>query len=665
MKRFFSEVISDEKGMSVIPLPNFMLLMNIHGGLFLYDFNDKKKTYKTKKLIKKGVPGWVDVDVKDDQGNIWLISRSRELYCYKDGVLKDMSRLFHLSTKETFFSAAYDREKKRLFFCGDSTVFAGDTRRIDVFIPSNTKTPIRQGAYVLTTKKGQVLLHVPGEGIYRIDESDNLLLIHRKAGEKHYGCLYEDGRENIWYADRKVGLQQFRFTASGSLELISTFTKNEGLQNNSIYSLASDSLHRIWISTPAGLDILQKDNSGNWKVFNYGKNTGLRLNDWNFTKLFADASGDIWLCSFRKLIRFDTRNIHLKEEIPKVVIENVQLNMRDVDWRLYTDSLYGYRQLPVNPTLSYADNTLSIHFNGISFSVPPRHEYSYQLLPLDTTWSLSNSNASVSFVNLSPGSYIFKVRTRDQASAWSEPALFMFTITAPFWMRWWFIAACVLAGGSIIYGIYKNRINQLKKLLAIRTKISRDLHDEVGSTLTSISILSKVSQSNLEKDQSKSAGLLQKIAEQSADMQQSMSDIVWSIKPDNDKMENLVIRMREYLGQTAEAKNFEVEFCADERLLNDSLPMQQRQHVFLIFKEAVNNAVKYSQGKKVAVFLSKENHHIKLSVQDDGQGFDSKKITSSNGLKNMQFRAKELKGVLHLYSIPGEGTTVELECPAT
>jgi signal transduction histidine kinase len=168
---------------------------------------------------------------------------------------------------------------------------------------------------------------------------------------------------------------------------------------------------------------------------------------------------------------------------------------------------------------------------------------------------------------------------------------------------------------GIIYSIYKYRINQLKKLLAIRTKISRDLHDEIGSTLTSINILSKVSQNNLEKDKFKASELLQKITDQSADMQQSMSDIVWSIRPDNDKMENLVIRMREYLGQTAEARNMQVQFSVDEKVLNETLSMQRRQHIFLIFKEAVNNAVKYSEGKTVSVFLGRENGHIRLSVR--------------------------------------------------
>ena len=93
--------------------------------------------------------------------------------------------------------------------------------------------------------------------------------------------------------------------------------------------------------------------------------------------------------------------------------------------------------------------------------------------------------------------------------------------------------------------------------------------------------------------------------------------------------------------------------------------MRQRRNVLLIFKEAVNNAVKYSQGKKLVVLMRKENNQIKLSIQDDGLGFNADIISSSSGLKNMQERAKELKGTLSILSSSGNGTQVELRCPAT
>lgn len=651
-------------GITAVPIPDSNLMVLLNDGLFKYYFDKKSEAYATRKLIKKNISGPIDCYAKDDKGGVWFITRSGKMYRFKNDKLDDMNHLLHLSTSETFFSCTYDKRKQRLFFCGDSTVFVGDNKRINVFIPTNIKMPLPPGSSVLTTKKGQVLVHVTGKGIYLIDEKDNLLLLWPGKDKNIYAPVYEDADNNIWVVDDITGLRQFHFDINGKLELINTISKKDGLQDNIISSITSDALNRIWVSTSAGLDILQKDRGGKWKVFNYSKSAGLNLNDWP-ARAFTDARGNVWINSFFKLTRFDAGNIHLKNEIPKVSIENVQVNLRDVDWRHYTDSFSGYREFPLNPKLKFADNTISIHYNGISFSTAPRLEYSYQLLPLNTLWSMPTATTSVSFVKLPPGYYTFKVKTRNQASDWSEPALFSFSITKPFWMHWWFITLCVLAIVFVIYTIFKYRLNQLRKLLAIRTKISRDLHDEVGSTLSSINILSKVSQSNLEKDKGKTSVLLQKITEQSEKIQQSMSDIVWSIRPDNDKLQNLVTRMREYLGQTAEPKNMQVEFSTDEKILNETITMERRQQVFLIFKEAVNNAVKYSQANKLSVFLEKEDHQIKLSVSDDGLGFDTEKISSSNGLKNMRERAKELKGTLHIQSSPGNGAIVELKCPTT
>jgi two-component sensor histidine kinase len=533
-----------------------------------------------------------------------------------------------------------------------------------IFVPVNKDKQVPLFTRVLASKNGEIFLSDRSGLIYTIDKNDSLYKWKEADQTKYNNGLYESPDGDIWMTDQGIGLMQYRYDKNGKLGLVKNISEKDGLLNQNIHSMVFDSLKRIWITSAMGLDILQKNYKGDWEVFNYSQDADLQVN-WNQSKLITDAKGNIWLTSWHKLVKFDCHQLELKKETPKVVIEKVQLNLDDVDWGRYTDSLYGYQQLPVNPTLNYKKNTISFFFNGISFSSSPRLEYSYQLSPVEKSWSQSVNNASISFVNLSPGRYIFKVRTRDQGSAWSLPAEFSFAIIAPFWMRWWFIAICGLTAFAIIYSIYKYRINQVKKILFMRTKIARDLHDEVGSTLTSINILSKVSQGNLEKDKSRASELLQKITEQSANMQQSMSDIVWSIRPDNDKLENLVIRMREYLGQTAEPKNLLVEFFADEKILKESLTMPQRQNIFLIYKEAINNAVKYARCKRISVFLGKENNHIKLLIEDDGLGFDPGRVTSSSGLKNMRDRAKELKGSLIINSSREEGTKVELRCPAT
>jgi len=221
--------------------------------------------------------------------------------------------------------------------------------------------------------------------------------------------------------------------------------------------------------------------------------------------------------------------------------------------------------------------------------------------------------------------------------------------------------------GYFLFNRYqlRRKIKEQDALLAVRNHIAKDLHDEIGSTLTSIRILSEVSEKNIQHDQAKTSSFLQKISEQSAAVQQGISDIVWAVKPENDKLENMVIRMREYAAQTLESKNVHTVINIDEEVLNKTLDMNQRRDVFLVFREAVNNIAKYAGAAEVQVNLGKLNNDLQLQVIDDGCGFDVTRQTSSSGLKNMRTRAASLKGTLHIDSKPGKGTIVTLRIPAT
>lgn len=221
--------------------------------------------------------------------------------------------------------------------------------------------------------------------------------------------------------------------------------------------------------------------------------------------------------------------------------------------------------------------------------------------------------------------------------------------------------------GYFLFNRYqlKRKIQQQEALLAVRENIAKDLHDEIGSTLTSIKILSEVSEKNIHTDQEKTSGFIKKIAEQSAAAQQGISDIVWAVKPENDKLENMVIRMREYVAQTLESKNIQTVIQIDEEVLQQRLSMNQRRDFFLIFKEAVNNIAKYADASMVNIRLEGRDQGLGMKVTDNGKGFDPNKIRSSNGLKNMQARAEALQGRLGIRSGPGQGTVIDLYLPTT
>jgi two-component system sensor histidine kinase UhpB len=219
----------------------------------------------------------------------------------------------------------------------------------------------------------------------------------------------------------------------------------------------------------------------------------------------------------------------------------------------------------------------------------------------------------------------------------------------------------VLLIGVILVNRYRVT-NQTKRLLEIekvRNNIARDLHDDIGSTLSSINILSKVAR---EEKSGNEAGYLQKIGEQSARMMEYMSDMVWSINPNNDSISQMLIRMREFASDILESKNMEYHFSekvAEELVLN----AEQRKNIFLIFKETLNNAAKYSKGSRVEIGIYSQTEWLTLTMEDDGQGFDPKKVTEGNGLRNLRKRAEEISGTLTLISTLDKGTKLRLQVP--
>jgi signal transduction histidine kinase len=145
----------------------------------------------------------------------------------------------------------------------------------------------------------------------------------------------------------------------------------------------------------------------------------------------------------------------------------------------------------------------------------------------------------------------------------------------------------------------------------------------------------------------------------------TMSDIVWSVNPKNDEFGSVVMRMREFAAETLEAKNISLQFNSQESLQNLELPMELRKDFYLFFKEAINNAAKYSQAKQVWIDLAQQNNEITLKIKDDGRGFDTTQVKRGNGLHNLQERATRLKGILQLDSAINQGTRIQLTFPFT
>lgn len=465
------------------------------------------------------------------------------------------------------------------------------------------------------------------------------------------GITY-DNKNNIWCASWN-GLVYWN--ANEVKPNFRRLTRTEGLCNDRVFKVHADRQGNIWAATLRGISVYDPAA----KTFrNYYANQGLHQD--NVSNFFRNGiTGELLIGYEASFDVFDPAQALRRKEEPSIVITGLKVFNEP-----YAQNKKSYIDKGL-VLLSPGRNMVTIAFSALSFTDSRDVRYAYKMEGVDKDWIISE-NDFVTYHNLPPGSRKFFVKARNAEGAWSSRDTWVeIKLAPPFYRTWWFILLAVAAVGAVFYFIYRDRIRRLEEKFRIRSTIARDLHDEIGSTLTSINILSRVTHYNLEKDKAKAAGLLQKITEQSQDMQQSMSDIIWAIKPDNDKLENMAARMREYLSHTLEAKNIAINFEADEQVLKESLSMEQRKDLFLIFKETVNNAAKYAGSSSVTVNLKKEKNSIVLLVSDEGVGFDVTKKHSSNGLKNMQSRAASLKATLVITSAPGKGTQVRLSIPTT
>lgn len=427
------------------------------------------------------------------------------------------------------------------------------------------------------------------------------------------------------------------------LASVQHFEGKEGMSASSIWGLATAPDRSCWVATASGLLRLQL--SGNkWIVKEEGNSRGIFA-----TSHIALTGNTIWTSSNSGLFAINFGNKKSAYSF-RVAMTGLLVNGEPMSFH-ENDIL----------KLSSYQNNLQFNFSANTYVNEEAVQYSYNLRGAEgKEWSIPARDHTLNFSSLQSGNYILQVKASNVSGTESSNiASFRFKIMQPFWMQGWFIAMAVLLLAGGLFFLYRVREKRLMELALMRNRISRDLHDEIGSTLTSIQILSRVSQKHVGPG-SRAGELLEKVIDQSEQVQQNMSDIVWAIHPDNDQVKNLAVRMREYLSHTVEEQQIRINFEMEEQLEQENLSMQQRKDVFLFFKEAINNVVKHSGCNQVSVKFCKKNRLMELTIADDGRGFIMGQQKEGNGIINMHQRAKALGGSLKINTATGEGTSIRL-----
>jgi signal transduction histidine kinase/streptogramin lyase len=320
--------------------------------------------------------------------------------------------------------------------------------------------------------------------------------------------------------------------------------------------------------------------------------------------------------------------------------------------------------------LQPGERQLQIDFFAISFEGGRVLRYQYRLNGIDAEWSVPTRERSVTYGHLAPGRYRFLVRAVDSSGMTSpQPAAVDFLMLAPLWQRPWFAAtgaALFLIG---VLAVYRYHMRRLLEVERVRMRIATDLHDDIGSSLSQIAILSEVAQRRGGVALSAIvADALAQIAVTSREVVDSMGDIVWAINPHRDRLFDLAQRMRRFASDVLSARGIELTFEAPQFEQDLRLGADLRRHVFLIFKESMTNIVRHSGATRAQISLDVDRAALHLSVADDGRCQTAViepdgASAHGHGLSGMRARAADLGGTLRIDTSTTGGWTVVLTVP--
>ncbi len=628
---------------------------------YLYYVSDRRIT-KVEEFRNKENWDYLGLVINDAQKNLWVSTWNKGVWKlnYKSDRLLSKSYIKTFRGKDVKISCFVNDRMDNLWGAGSNGIFQ--------------------------ISDGKIIDHVS----FILEDSTGLFITAMTIDEK---------RNIIWLGDNSRGLYQVRYKSSGdtfNYELVKSFGRAEGLSDTYIRSLFIDSKGTLWIGTRLGgiyqmnteqagtyrfyhasnsagmhctrvTDINQKDESlwfatcdgvltyslvtGEWKKF--GVSDGL-LGGEVFSLTIHPDKDELWAVSAEGISNLRYRESKLK--IPPLINLTRISILDNVDSSLLFKS--GEKRLSAN------EHSIEFEFAAASYTDEKKVRYKYMLDGRDKDWSLPVQTNSVNYLSLPFGHYTFRVLAWN-GDSWSvTPATFSFHIIRPFYKSFWFAALLTLFCLVTFYLIRLYRLKQKLKVERLRVNIARDLHDDIGSALGSINLMSENANRRLASNKSvdEVSGVFQKIGYSAQTVLDAMDDIIWAINPEKDNLDDLMIRMREFAIPLLEAKD--IQFDLQMNAVEGVKPsMEIKRNIYLIFKEAIFNVVRHSSCSKVYVRVMFAPKSFDILVSDNGKGFNENHLNNRNGLRNMRKRASLSNAELIITSESGTGTSIRFHGP--
>jgi signal transduction histidine kinase/ligand-binding sensor domain-containing protein len=480
----------------------------------------------------------------------------------------------------------------------------------------------------------------------------------------HITVIYEDQAGFLWIGTDD-GLNKF----DKNSETFIRYTQKGGLAFGQIMSILEDNKDNLWISTSKGL---AKFNFTTGALKNFDETDGLPSNQYSSARC-KSKDGQMFFGGTNGLVAFYPDSIQENLHKPQIAL---------TDFQILNQSVVPGKDSPLKKaiseadeiTLSYTQNMFSFKFAALDFTCPAKNQYAYKMEGFHDDWIHCGNERTALFMNLDPGKYVFKVKASNNDGVWNEEGTSIkVIIIPPFWQRLWFqlVLGLLVLGGII--GLVRflstrklrqqlEAVEQQRAMEKERTRISSDMHDEVGASLTHIAITSELLKKSLHQTQKNEAlDYVEDISRTAREVIDHIGEIIWAINPRNDSLDSVIAYIRQYAGNFFEVSPIRCHYDLPERLPPQTLTSEARRNLFLVTKEALNNILKHAEAEEVQIKMALHGDDLKLSIEDNGKGFCQQEVSRfGNGLKNMKKRMEDIGGQFEISSRPGEGTVIKI-----
>ncbi|OUJ73854.1 hypothetical protein BXP70_12845 [Hymenobacter crusticola] len=606
----------------------------------------------------------------DRKGRLWVGTQSQGLDCLEPGSTQfrhyrhDPEAPYTIS--DNFIRALYEDRQGRLWIGTENGLNQYDaTSGRFITFQNNPKDPASLSnnfvRAICQDHQGRLWIGTGGGGLCQFDAQARKFRAFKAntrrtktLSSNFVRAILEDRTGTLWIGTEGGGFCRLDDAQQG---YFTTFREPQGLPNDMVYGLLEDAQGNLWLSTNKGIARFMPRTR---QFHNFDTRDGLLQDEFNAGACYRGRSGRFYFGGVSGLVVFRPGEVRVNNTPPPVVLTE----FRKFNEPVTLDTSITERHLI---RLSPRDYFFSLRFAALNFRRPDKNKYAYRLENFDRGWVVTGSRNEATYTNLSPGTYTFWVRATNNDGVWNQAGTALIIVVEPPWYQtWWFRVLGSWGVFGVLFFAYRVRVRQLLAMERVRHGIARDLHDDMGSTLSSISILSQLARDHQQHQRPEQAShLLEQIGDSSRRMLDAMDDIVWAINPAHDSLDDVTARMRRFASEVLESRGIDFSFRVAPSVQGLRLDMQARREFFLLFKEAVNNLAKYAQAKEAAINLLYERNRLILKVEDDGVGFDPNAPArgGGNGMVNMQARAAVLKGTLTIQTAPGQGTKIELSIP--